>query len=84
MAFLLENEEQEIIDIRANGSLSPFYLSYFLVMEPSSPFFKILPYEVARGRVEGLNGHKVSVEGTANMSNFNFLRNERICMLGRA
>ena len=53
-------------------------------MELSSPFFKILPYEVARGRVEGLNGHKVSVEGTANMSNFNFLRNERICMLGRA
>ena len=53
-------------------------------MEPSSPFLKILPYEVARGWVEGLNGHKVSVEGTANMSNFIFLRNERICMLGRA
>ena len=36
-------------------------------MEPSSPFLKILPYEVARGWVEGLNGHKVSVEGTANI-----------------
>lgn len=31
----------------------------------SSSFLKILPYEVARGWVEGLNGHKVSVEGTA-------------------
>ena len=51
MAFLLEDEEQEIIDLRANGSLSPFYLSYFWVMEPSSPFLKILPYEVARGWV---------------------------------
>jgi len=67
LAFLLEDEEQEIIEIRANGSLSPFYLSDFLVMEPSSPFLKILPYEVARGWVEGLNGHKVSVEGTANI-----------------
>lgn len=36
-------------------------------MEPSSPFLKILPYEVARGWVEGLNGHKDSVEGTANI-----------------
>ena len=53
-------------------------------MEPSSPFLKILPYEVARGGVEGLNVHKASVEGTANMSNFNILRNEKICMLGRA
>lgn len=26
-----------IIDPRENGSLSPFYLSYFLGMEPSSP-----------------------------------------------
>ena len=51
MAFLLEGKEQDIIDIRANGSLSPFYLSYFWVMEPSSPFLKILPYEVARGWV---------------------------------
>lgn len=67
MALLLEGNEQDIIDIRANGSLSPFYLSYFLGMEPSSPFLKILPYEVARGWVEGLNGHKVSVEGTANI-----------------
>lgn len=39
-----------------NGSLSPFYLSYFWVMELSSPFLKILPYEVARGWVEGLVG----------------------------
>ena len=62
----LEDEEQEIIDIWANGSLSHF-LSYFSVMELSSPFLKILPYEVARGWVEGLNGHKVSVEGTANI-----------------
>ena len=66
MAFLQEDEEQEIIDIWANGSLSHF-LSYFSVMELSSPFLKILPYEVARGWVEGLNGHKVSVEGTANI-----------------
>ena len=65
MALHLEDEELDIIDIRANGSLSPFYLSYFWVMEPSSPFLKILPYEVTRGWVEGLNGHKVSVEGTA-------------------
>lgn len=35
-------------------------------MEPSSPFLKILPYEVARGWVDGLNSHKVSVEGAAN------------------
>ena len=39
MALLLEDEEQEIIDLRANGSLSPFYLSYFSGMEPSSPFY---------------------------------------------
>ena len=51
MALLLEVEEQDIIDIRANGSLSPFYLSYFSGMELSSPFLKILPYEVARGWV---------------------------------
>ena len=37
------------------------------MMELSSPLLKILPYEVARGWVEGLNGHKVSVEGTANI-----------------
>lgn len=66
MAFLQEDEEQEIIDIWANASLSHF-LSYFSVMELSCPFLKILPYEVARGWVEGLNGHKVSVEGTANI-----------------
>lgn len=39
MAFFLADKEQEIIDLRANGSLSPFYLSYFLGMEPSSPFY---------------------------------------------
>ena len=61
-----EDTWNEITDIRANGSLSHF-LSYFSVMELSCPFLKILPYEVARGWVEGLNGHKVSVEGTANI-----------------
>ena len=40
MALFLEGNEQDIIDIRANGSLSPFYLSYFWVMEPSSPFLQ--------------------------------------------
>lgn len=61
-----EDTWNKIIDIRVNGSLSHF-LSYFSVMELSCPFLKILPYEVARGWVEGLNGHKVSVEGTANI-----------------
>lgn len=61
-----EDTWNKIIDLRANGSLSHF-LSYFSVMELSCPFLKILPYEVARGWVEGLNGHKVSVEGTANI-----------------
>ena len=28
------------MELRANGSLSPFYLSYFLGMEPSSPFLQ--------------------------------------------
>ena len=37
MALLLEDEEQEIIDIRANGSLSPFYLSYFSGMRMYMP-----------------------------------------------
>ena len=78
MAFLLEKEEQDIIDIRANGFLSHF-LSYFSVMELSSPFLKILPYEVARGWVEGLNGHKVSVEGTAkyNVQILILIKNEK-------
>lgn len=44
---------------------SPIFLSYFSGVGLSSPFLKILPYDVARGRVEGLNGHKFSVEGTA-------------------
>ena len=46
MAFLLADEEQEIIDIRANGSLSPFYLSYFSGMEPSSPFLNKIIVEI--------------------------------------
>lgn len=45
---------------------SPLFIkNYFCGMEPSSPFMIILPYDVARGWVEGLNGYKVSVEGTA-------------------
>ena len=58
MAFLLEDEEQEIIDIRANGSLSPFYLSYFLGMELSSPFLYksiiIDKMEVIKTDIEGV------------------------------
>lgn len=42
LALLLEDEEQKIIDIWKNGSLSHF-LSYFSVMELSSPFLKIYP-----------------------------------------
>ena len=37
-----EDTWNKITDIRANGSLSHF-LSYFSVMEPSSPFFENLP-----------------------------------------
>ena len=51
---------------------SPFIKRFFSGMELSSPFLKILPYEVARGWVEGLNGHKVSVEGAANIISNNF------------
>ena len=49
------------------------------MMELSSPFLKILPYEVARGWVEGLNGHKVSVEGTAkyNVQILILIKNEK-------
>lgn len=36
-----EDTWNKIIDIRVNGSLSHF-LSYFSVMEPSSPFFENL------------------------------------------
>ncbi len=57
MALLLEGKEQDIIDIRANGSLSPFYLSYFLGMELSSPFLcksiKIDKMEVIKTDIEG-------------------------------
>ena len=45
VAFLLEVEER-IIDLRANGSLSPFYLSYFSGMEPSSPFLNKMIFEI--------------------------------------
>lgn len=38
VCFMEEDTWNKIIDIRANGSLSHF-LSYFSVMEPSSPFF---------------------------------------------
>ena len=38
-----EDTWNKIIDIRVNGSLSPFQLSYFLGMELSSPFFENLP-----------------------------------------
>lgn len=38
MAFLLEDEEQGIIDLRANGSLFHF-LSYFSRVDLSCPFF---------------------------------------------
>lgn len=80
-----ENSVCTDIEIYGRTAPSPIFLSYFSGVGLSSPFLKILPYEVARGWVEGLNGHKVSVEGAANMSNFfNILRNERICMLGRA
>lgn len=58
MALLLEDEEQVIIDIRVNGSLSPFYLSYFWVMEPSSPFLYksiiIDKMEVIKTDIEGV------------------------------
>ena len=39
LALLLEDEEQEIIDIRLTALLSPFMKRYFSGMEPSSPFF---------------------------------------------
>lgn len=57
MALLLENEEQKIIDIWKNGSLSHF-LSYFSVMELSSPFLyksiKIDKMEVIKTDIEGV------------------------------
>ena len=58
LALLLEDEEQEIIDIRANGSLSHF-LSYFSVMELSSPFFENLP--VFLTLKEGSTSHQASL-----------------------
>ena len=57
LALLLEDEEQEIIDIRVNGSLSHF-LSYFSVTELSSPFLyksiKIDKMEVIKTDIEGV------------------------------
>ncbi len=57
LALLLEDEEQEIIDIRVNGSLSHF-LSYFSVTELSSPFLyksiKIDKMEVIKTDTEGV------------------------------
>lgn len=51
-----EDTWNKIIDIRANGSLSHF-LSYFSVMEPSSPFLyksiKIDKIEVIKTDIEG-------------------------------
>mgnify|MGYP004507619693 CR=1 FL=1 len=40
MGFLLEDDEQGIIDIRRTAP-SPIILNYFSVMELSSPFLKI-------------------------------------------
>ena len=57
LALLLEDEEQEIIDIRVKGSLSHF-LSYFSVTELSSPFLyksiKIDKMEVIKTDIEGV------------------------------
>ena len=43
LALLLEDEEQEIIDIRLTALLSPFMKRYFSVKKLSSPFFENLP-----------------------------------------
>lgn len=43
LALLLEDEEQEIIDIRLTALLSPFMKRYFSGMELSSPFFETYP-----------------------------------------
>lgn len=42
-----------------------------------------MPYDFVRGWVEGLNWHKTSAEGVANMLNFKCLYKEKISMLGR-
>ena len=53
-----EDTWNKIIDIRVNGSLSHFYLSYFWVMEPSSPFLyksiKIDIMNVIKTDIEGM------------------------------
>ena len=53
-----EDTWNKITDIRANGSLSPFLLSYFSGMEPSSPFFnksiKIDIMNVIKTDIEGV------------------------------
>ena len=48
-----EDTWNKIIDIRVNGSLSHF-LSYFSVMELSSPFFKIDIMNVIKTDIEGM------------------------------
>ena len=68
-----EDTWNKITDISGERLPLPFsIMSYFSGMELISPFLKILPYDIARGWVEGLKGHKVSVEGTANI-NSNYL-----------
>ncbi len=52
--FFWRVKNKKIIEIRANGSLSPFYLSYFLGMEPSSPFFFFFKHNVAMTHCCGL------------------------------
>lgn len=53
-----EDTWNKIIDIRVNGFLSHFYLSYFSVMEPSSPFLyksiKIDIMNVIKTDIEGM------------------------------
>lgn len=52
MAFLLADEEQEITDLRANGSLSHF-LSYFSGVGLSSPFFENITLWDCKSWVDG-------------------------------
>ena len=53
-----EDTWNKIIDIRVNGSLSHF-LSYFSVMEPSSPFFTIFKSI----KIDIMNVIKTDIEG---------------------
>ena len=45
LALLLEDEEQEIIDIRLTALLSPFMKRYFSGMELGSPFLQSTNYK---------------------------------------